>query len=175
MAFKVSVFLLSLLLSTGSVTAQQKPFDSKRDPERDLIAAKAEAKRDHKNIFLDFGGNWCGPCLLLDDALSQDPDVADTLKRNFVIVHVAVGIFHSGDKVKELREHLPAFNRYPHVIILAPDGTVLHDELKGDFITNPDGKGISHKVLKSFLEEWSPGVPRLRIPDTTQGKEQPYP
>ena len=92
----------------------------------------------------------------LDAALNQDSELATTLEHNFVVVHVAVGIFSSGKKVNHLREQLPKFNRYPHVIILTADGIILHDEVTGDFLTNADGKGIDHKVLDAFLEKWSP-------------------
>ena len=155
---KLLAFYLPILCGLASCLSAlaQKPFDSKRDPEQDLLAAKDKATQEHKNIFLDFGGNWCEPCLMLDAALNQDSELATTLEHNFVVVHVAVGILSSSKKVNHLREQLPKFHSYPHVIVLTADGTVLHDEVKGDFMTNADGKGIDHKVLDAFLEKWSP-------------------
>jgi hypothetical protein len=45
---------------------------------------------------------------------------------------------------------------YPHVLILASDDRLLHDEICGDFLTNEDVKGYSREVLARFFDRWAP-------------------
>ncbi|HUL57031.1 MAG TPA: thioredoxin family protein, partial [Usitatibacter sp.] len=55
----------------------------------DIKAGVAEAARTHKRVLLDFGGNWCTDCKVLD-AYMHRPENAALLER-FVVVHVNVG------------------------------------------------------------------------------------
>ena len=56
----------------------------------DIAAATAQARREHKRILLDFGGNWCGDCQILDMYYHQSPN-AQLLAQYFVVVHVDIG------------------------------------------------------------------------------------
>ena len=48
------------------------------------------ARREHKHVLLDFGGNWCGDCQVLDIYYHQSPN-AELLAKNFILVHVDIG------------------------------------------------------------------------------------
>jgi thiol:disulfide interchange protein len=58
--------------------------------QHDIDAALIKAKRDHKRILLDFGGDWCGDCQVLDIYFSQAPNAA-LLEKNFVKVNINIG------------------------------------------------------------------------------------
>ena len=55
----------------------------------DLVAAQAEARRQNKPIFIDFGATWCGPCQQMQTNVFFDPRVSDVLRR-VICVHVDV-------------------------------------------------------------------------------------
>jgi thioredoxin-related protein len=145
-----------VLLLAPCLLASDKPFESHRDPEKDLLDAEKQATAEHKNIFLDFGGNWCPPCLELDRALHEDKDLEARLQRSFVVVHIDVGGIFPNKAATKVRKQFPQFKRYPHVVIVSPEGKVVHDEVSGDFMTNADGRGYSHEVLGKFLDKWAP-------------------
>ena len=56
----------------------------------DIHAAVVEARRTHKRVILDFGGDWCGDCQVLNIYFHQSPN-AELLAKNFVLVDVNVG------------------------------------------------------------------------------------
>ena len=66
MAVSLAAFQLPLLWGQG-------PFDPKQNAEQGLKNGIKQAKQVHKNILLDFGANWCAPCVSLDLLLETDP------------------------------------------------------------------------------------------------------
>ena len=41
------------------------PYDGAADPHVQVAAAQAKARREHKLLLVDLGGNWCPDCRLL--------------------------------------------------------------------------------------------------------------
>jgi thiol:disulfide interchange protein len=56
----------------------------------DIEAAEKIARHDQKRILLDFGGNWCGDCQVLDFYYHQAPN-AELLGKYYIVVHVDIG------------------------------------------------------------------------------------
>ena len=65
-------------------------YSETANPSYDIAAALAQAKREHKRVLLDFGGDWCPDCQVLDLYFHQPPNDA-LLADNFVLVHVWIG------------------------------------------------------------------------------------
>ena len=55
-----------------------------------LAAALKTAAATHKRVIVDFGGNWCGDCHVLD-IYFHNPRNLPILESNFILVHVNVG------------------------------------------------------------------------------------
>jgi thiol:disulfide interchange protein len=58
--------------------------------EADITAALAKATREKKRVLLDFGGNWCGDCQVLE-IYFHDPANRNLLESNYVLVPVNIG------------------------------------------------------------------------------------
>ena len=56
----------------------------------DIEGALKDAAKAKKRVIVDFGGNWCTDCRILDINLKK-PENAALLDKNFVMVHVNVG------------------------------------------------------------------------------------
>src|SRR5213592_1781875 len=83
-----AAFAASLLMVAPALAGPAYPEVSRG--ESDVAAALAQAAGSGKRVLVDFGGNWCGDCKVLDANLRK-PENAAILDARFVLVHVNVG------------------------------------------------------------------------------------
>jgi len=74
-------------------------------------AALKTAAQTHKRILLDFGGNWCGDCQVLD-LYFHDPRNRPILEANFVLVHINIGHMDANTDIAETYQ-IPLKRAYP--------------------------------------------------------------
>jgi thiol:disulfide interchange protein len=129
--------------------AKKHIYSEIADPKADIAAGLAQAKREHKRVILDFGGDWCGDCQVLDIYFHQAPN-ADLLEKNFVLVHVWVG--HMDANVDVAAKYGVPINRgVPAVAVLAQDGKVLYSQAAGEFA---DMRHMDPNSVTEFLNKW---------------------
>src|SRR3984885_10532220 len=75
---------------TTARSAEPNIYPAPAQARAELAAALVAAAADHKRIILDFGGNWCTDCHVLDHYF-HDPVNRPILDANFILVHVNVG------------------------------------------------------------------------------------
>jgi thioredoxin-related protein len=125
-------------------------FDPKRDPVKDLEAAKVIARKDNKRILLDVGGEWCGWCKLLDQYFIDKKEIGAYLKQNYVVVKVNMS--PENDNQPFLSRY-PKIDGYPHFFVLDKEGKLLHSQNTGLL---EEGKGYSDSKMMEFLQKWAP-------------------
>ena len=123
-------------------------YSETADPNADIAAALAQAKSEHKRVLLDFGGDWCGDCQVLDLYFHQPPN-DQLLQNNFVVVHVWVGHIDANLGVPE-RYGVLIHKGVPELAVLSPDGRVLYAQ-KGEF---SDLRQMESSSVTEFLEKW---------------------
>src|SRR5437762_631742 len=94
---------LALLFFTACVFAAEKIYPEVARAGTDVEAALKSAAASHKRVLLDFGGNWCTDCIVLDRYLREPGNAA--LLQKFVVVHVNVGD-------KGITDNFPIAERY---------------------------------------------------------------
>ena len=115
----------------------------------DINRALATATQQHKRVLLDFGGNWCLDCHVLDNAFHQ-PRIAPLLNNNFVLVHVNVGKYDKNlDLAKRYKVDLE--KGVPSLAVLSARGEVLYST--GDF---ERARVLSQEDVIAFLDKWKP-------------------
>lgn len=158
-------FLLALLANVEAAAQWKKtPLQAPAQPNQQLYRADANAAaeinqalataaRRHKRVLLDFGGNWCIDCHVLDNAFHQ-PRIAPLLNDNFVLVHVDVGRYDKNlDLAKRYRVNLQ--KGVPSLAVLSARGAVLYST--GDF---ERARVLSEEDVIAFLEKWKPPAAR---------------
>ena len=124
-------------------------YSESADPKADIAAALAQAKQEHKRVILDFGGDWCGDCQVLDIYAHQAPN-EELLDKNFILVHVWIG--HMDKNIDVAAKYgVPISRGVPALAVLAPGGKVLYSQATGEFA---DMRHMDPGSLTEFLEKW---------------------
>ncbi|MEJ2218607.1 MAG: thioredoxin family protein [Gemmatimonadota bacterium] len=134
---------------TGEPANADGPYDDAADPHHDIASALEASRRDHKLVLLDFGGNWCADCIILD-RLFNDPQVADFLHANFRVVHVDVGQFDRNLDVSKTYGN-PIDKGVPAVVVLSPSGGVVASTADGSL---ESAHKVTPEQLLGFLKKW---------------------
>jgi thiol:disulfide interchange protein len=118
-------------------------------PSADIAAGLAQAKSEHKRVIIDFGGDWCGDCQVLDIYFHQPPNL-DLLTKNFVLVHVWIG--HMDANLDVAASYgVPIDKGVPALAVLDANGNVLYAQATGEF---RDMRHMDSASVTSFLETW---------------------
>jgi len=150
--FKLLALITLFVLAVG--TAGSATHDIYPDPAQakvDLAAALKTAAATHKRILLDFGGNWCSDCHVLDIYMN-DPSNRAILDANFVLVHVNVGHY---DENLDMAKHyeIPLEKGVPALAVLTEKGGLLYSQRNGQFESMGS---LNSNALTTFLVQWKP-------------------
>jgi thiol:disulfide interchange protein len=143
-------------VATPAIPTQPTPVGPKHiysetaDPKADIAAALKEAKSEHKRVIVDFGGDWCGDCQVLDIYFHQEPN-AKLLEKNFVLVHVWIGEHIDANLDVPAKYGVPIHKGVPALVVLAPDGRVIYAQKTGEF---EDMRHMEASSVTEFLETW---------------------
>jgi len=150
----VKAMVLAVALLTGAGFARPAIRDIYPDPAQaraDLAAALKTAAAAHKRILLDFGGNWCGDCHVLDYYF-HDPSNLQLLESNFVLVHINIG--HMDENVDIARRYeVPLERGVPALAVLDSTGKLLFSQKKGEF---EKMRAMESSSVTEFLVQWRP-------------------
>lgn len=140
---------LTRLKQPDSMTAVIYPA-----PERaagDIAAAIRRARAEHKRVLLDFGGNWCYDCHVLDLAFRHS-SLTPLLDANYVVVEINVGDFdHNLDIARTYQ--VPLQKGVPALAVLDSDGRLLTSQQHGEF---ESARSLAPDDLVRFLNQWKP-------------------
>lgn len=125
-------------------------YDPKRDADRDIKDAVAEAKRTGKRVLLEVGGEWCIWCHHMDDFFAQHAELLALREKSFIMVKIN---FSEENRNEQVLSRYPKIPGYPHLFVLDKDGTLLHSE---DTSLLEEGKSYNLDKFMAFLKEWSP-------------------
>jgi len=142
--------------AAAAPAAPAVPFTKKHiysetaDPKADIAAALVQAKKEHKRVILDFGGDWCGDCQVLDIYFHQAPN-DELLAKHFVVVHVWVG--HIDTNLDIMKKYGVSSQKggVPGLAVLAPDGSVVFSQESGEFDRM---RHMEASSVTEFLNKW---------------------
>jgi thioredoxin 1 len=143
---------LIVLFAAGLIPAHSAERDIYPAPEQakiDLAAALASAAATHKRIILDFGGNWCTDCHVLD-LYFHDPSNGPILAANYILVHVNIGRMDENVDIAE-RYQIPLRKGVPALAVLGEHGELLYSQKTGEFEAM---RGMQSSAVTDFLTHW---------------------
>jgi thioredoxin 1 len=149
---RIKLLTITALLALTIGTARSATRDIYPDPAKsrsELAAALKAAPAEHKRILLDFGGNWCSDCHVLDIYFHQ-PKNWQLLNTNFILVDVNVGRYDANlDLAKKYK--IPLEKGVPALAVLSEDGKLLYSQQTGEF----EAMGrMDPSAVTKFLVQW---------------------
>lgn len=130
---------------------QRNIYDSTANARADIHSALLTAQREHKRVILDFGGNWCGDCIVLNYYFHQAPN-AQLLDSNFVLVEIDIGRYdHNLDIARQYE--IPLKLGVPALAVLSPGGRLLYSQRNGEF---EKMRRMDPSAVTTFLNRWKP-------------------
>ena len=153
----IKFFVLAgvLALSVGStLAANRQIYPDPLQAKADLAAALKTASASHKRILLDFGGDWCGDCQVLD-LYFHDAANRPILEANFVLVHVNIGHMDANQEIAE-KYGVPLHKGVPALAVLDEKGALLYSQKTGEF---EDMRHMESSAVTKFLMQWKPVKP----------------
>ncbi|WP_446745488.1 thioredoxin family protein [Silvibacterium acidisoli] len=124
-------------------------YSDTADAHADITKALHEAARTHKRVILDFGGNWCGDCQVLDIYFHQEPNLS-ILDKSFILVHVDIGHMDKNTDVAEKYE-IPLHKGVPALAVLDRQGKLLYSQKAGEFEAM---RRMDPASVTNFLNQW---------------------
>jgi thioredoxin 1 len=150
----IKLFALAALLAIGGATARSANREIYPAPEQariDLAAALKTAAQTHKRVLVDFGGNWCGDCQVLD-IYFHDPQNLPILESNFVLVHINIGHMDTNLDIAG-QYQIPLEKGVPAIAVLSDKGKLLYSQKGGEFEAM---RRMESSAVTSFLVQWKP-------------------
>jgi thiol:disulfide interchange protein len=146
-----AVVILSLTVQTPAVAALPDIYPDPGRAKTDLAAALQTAAANHRRIIVDFGGNWCTDCHVLDGYFHDAANRA-LLEADFLLVHVNIGRLDQNLDLAE-RYQIPLKKGVPALAVLDGDGKLLYSQRTGEFEAM---RRMQSSTVTEFLTRWKP-------------------
>ena len=128
-----------------------KIYDEKADAMSQIDKALDEARESGRFVICQVGGNWCPWCLRFAKFITEDEEIANVVKENFVYIHVNTS---KANKNEEALRRLgnPGRFGYPVLVILDEEGRVMHIQ-NSSYLE--EGNSYNHKKVLEFFLNWT--------------------
>jgi protein disulfide-isomerase len=134
-------------LAATPTAAAALPYDAAADARADIRGALAQAQRNHRNVLLVFGANWCEDCRALDKVL-RSPRNATLMASEFEVVKVDVGKFDRNLDIAAEYGNAVAKD-IPSAVVLSPGGVIVYATRAGELA---DARRMSETGVHDFFE-----------------------
>jgi thiol:disulfide interchange protein len=154
MSIKSRSLLIAVLLFSTFAIAQTTGREIYPDPAQaktELAAALKTASQTHKRILLDFGGNWCADCQVLDLYLHNEQN-RSLLDASFILIHVNIGKYDANLDIAA-KYQIPLNRGVPAVAVLSETGKLLYSQKSGEFESM---RRMDPTAVTNFLTQWRP-------------------
>src|SRR5580698_7909437 len=151
---RAGLALFTALTVTPAFAQQFQPrhiYNESADAHAEIRDALATASKEHKRVILDFGGNWCGDCQVLDIYFHDDKNLS-LLESNFVLVHIDIGHMDKNVDVAE-KYDVPLKKGVPALAVLDSRGKLLYSQKEGEFEAM---RRMDESSVTEFLNRWKP-------------------
>ena len=149
------ILLILVVLVSISFTAfsqREKLYDVNADGMQQFKTAVEQAAKEHKNVMIQIGGNWCPWCYKFHDFYMKDAELDSIIKANYVVIRVNYDKSMKNEKLFAQLGYPQRFG-FPVIVICDAEGKRLHTQNSWYL---EDGKGsYDRKKFVAFLKNWT--------------------
>ena len=125
--------------------ALPKPYNETENAEAKIAKLIKKAKKEHKNVMIQAGGNWCIWCLRFNNFVQTTPELKTLVDNNYVYYHLNYSPKNKNEKVFAKYGNPGEKYGYPVFIVLDKTGKMIHTQ---DSSVLEEGKGKKVLVVK---------------------------
>ncbi len=144
------IAFLAIALRVPSSAAVHDIYPAPEQAQTELSAALTRAAATHRRIIIDFGGNWCPDCHVLDSYF-HDAANAPLLEAGFIVVHVNIGQMDQNLDIAA-RYQVPLNKGVPALAVLDGNGKLLYSQKAGEFEAM---RHMQSGAVTEFLNQWA--------------------
>ncbi len=144
-----AVLAMASMSTLTSRSAERDIYPPPTQAQSDLAAALDAAAAHHKRVIVDFGGNWCTDCRVLD-LYFHDAANKPILEANYLLVHVNIGRLDENLDIAK-RYQVPLDKGVPALAVLDEQGDLLYSQKSGEFEAM---RGMRSAAVTDFLVHW---------------------
>ncbi len=133
---------------------KEKLYDPTADAKADIAVAVEKANKEGKHVLIQFGGNWCGWCILFHDKVEANDTLRTAMNESYVTVLVNWSMENQNEEIFEKYGHPERFG-FPVFIVLDAEGNRLHTQNSAYL---EEGSGHSTRKVLEFFRHWSPAA-----------------
>ena len=127
------------------------PYDEKANADAAVAAAFARARKNHKRVLIDLGGNWCPDCIVLANIMRL-PQVAPFIAAHYEVVAVDVGRFDRNLQIPARFGITGRLEGVPSVLIAEPNGRLVN---RGHIAALVDKRSMTPQAIIDWLAHWT--------------------
>lgn len=128
-----------------------KPYHPEANAASDIENAVKLAKKEHKNVVIQAGGNWCIWCLRFNNYVQQTPELKQLVDENYIYYHLNWSPENKNEKIFTNYGNPGAKYGYPVFMVLDENGKLIHTQ---DSSVLEEGSGYSLEKVKDFFNNW---------------------
>jgi thiol-disulfide isomerase/thioredoxin len=130
---------------------EKQPYDESANADAVVAAAFDRAKKSHKLVMLDLGGNWCPDCIILANVMRL-PAMQKFMAAHYEFASVDVGRFDKNLQIPARFGYTERLKGVPTVLVATPDGKLVND---GHVFALSDARHMTPQSLAEYLAEWT--------------------
>jgi thioredoxin-related protein len=164
-----TLVIIFLIISSLSVNGQEskKLYDPSLNGMKQIREAFARADKEGKNVWIQYGGNWCSWCIRFDAFCKADSAIGKIIAENYIPVKLNYDQTNKNDEANSFLGN-PARFGFPVFIIIDGKGHVIHIQ---DSSLLEEGKGYSKEKVTGFFTQWTPAATVRKVASTAPGKK----
>lgn len=131
----------------------EKPYHPEENAQAKINTLIKKAKKEHKNILIQAGGNWCVWCLRFTHFIKTHSQLSKILNEHYLVYHLNWSRENKNEKIFERYGYPGKKYGYPVFIVLDKNGTQIHTQ---NSALLEEGKSYNPDKVKAFFKKWKP-------------------